>query len=90
MTPLHHAAMKGEVEILQMLIEAGSELNTQDKVNESSRSSVYVTISLVFCMCVCVRSCMCLSVYVCERELTCTSAHQLMHMNAFMHIPVHT
>lgn len=62
MTPLHHAAMKGEVEILQMLIEAGSELNTQDKVNESSRSSVYVTISLVYC--VCVRSCMCLSVYV--------------------------
>ena len=33
MTALHHAAMKGELEILQMLIEAGCELNTQDKVS---------------------------------------------------------
>ena len=34
MTALHHAAMKGELEILQMLIEAGCELNTQDKVSD--------------------------------------------------------
>lgn len=29
---LHHAAMKGEAEIMKTLIKAGSEINAQDKV----------------------------------------------------------
>ena len=30
--PLHHAAMKGHADIMQILIDAKSEIDTQDKV----------------------------------------------------------
>ena len=36
MTPLHHATMKAELNIIEMLIEAGSNLDEQDKVGQRS------------------------------------------------------
>jgi ankyrin repeat protein len=30
--PLHHAAMKGHADIVQTLLDAGSEINAQEKV----------------------------------------------------------
>lgn len=31
--PIHHAAMKGHNEVVKILIDAGSEIDTQDKVS---------------------------------------------------------
>lgn len=32
--PIHHAAMKGHSEVIQILLDAGSEVNTQEKVRK--------------------------------------------------------
>ena len=47
---IHHAAMKGHSDILQMLLDAGSEINAQDKVCANECELVYVW-SMKYCTC---------------------------------------